>query len=579
MGHIFLTGLSGAGKTTVGRLVASVLGWPFIDTDDLIAWRMGCPVGQVLSEHGETRFRQLEAEALAAAASEQETVIATGGGTIIAETNRALMRQTGLTVYLRTSVACAWQRLDNQMRQAEGAPLRPLLAGGNGQQKLEGLLQARKGWYEEANLHLTTDMQTPESLARQVVAQAIAHGALCSPALPPEELTLNLSHASSQTIVEWGGLHRLRQHVQALGFRRRAFLVTDSTVGQLYGEPLKKLLEQAGIEAHLFAVPAGEASKSLSSFQEIINWLVEQRAEQQEPLIALGGGVVGDLAGFVAACYHRGVPLIQVPTTLLAQVDAAIGGKTAINHPLGKNLIGAFYQPRLTIVDPACLLTLPERVYREGWAEIIKYGVALDADLFALLETSPAIQPQESALLTKVIARCIRLKLEIVQGDERDQGQRAILNYGHTFGHALEAMTDYTTWLHGEAVSIGMEVAAHIALAQGLLLRESMARQQALLLAYGLPIACPGIDADAAMEQMSRDKKVRSGLMRWILPTRIGQAGIYDDVPLAQVRQAIEIVAQRSASQESAGEREAARDKAARDKRERAIENVGSVPE
>ncbi len=554
MGHIFLTGLSGAGKSTVGRMAAALLGRRFIDTDDLIAQRMERPVGQVLSDVGEERFRQLEAEALAAAASEQESVIATGGGAVIAEDNRALMRQSGLTVYLHVSIERAWQRLEQQARQDAAAPTRPLLAGGSGQQKLETLYRARQRWYEEAKLHLPTDKQAPESLARQLVAGAIAHGALLSPALPPEELALDLGHVSSRAVVEWGGLHHLPQRLRALGFQRRAFIVTDANVGLLYSQPLVKILKRAGIDALVFTVPAGEASKTLASFQEIIDWLIQQQTEQQDPLIALGGGVIGDLVGFVAASYQRGVPLIQVPTTLLAQVDAAIGGKTGVNHRLGKNLIGAYYQPRLTLTDPACLLTLPERVYREGWAEIIKYGVALDAALFDLLETTPAIKPQASALLTQVIARCIGLKLGIVQGDERDQGRRAILNYGHTFGHALEAITDYTTWLHGEAVAIGMEVAAQLAVEQGLLSREDAARQRALLLAYGLPVSCPVIDIDAALEHMCRDKKVRSGVMRWILPTAIGQAGIYSDVPLSSVRQAIERVVRRQDEHEGAGE-------------------------
>jgi shikimate kinase/3-dehydroquinate synthase len=558
MGRIFLTGLSGAGKSTVGRLTARVLGWRFLDTDDLIAQRAGRPVGQVLSEEGEARFRQLETEALTIAVSEPNTIIATGGGMVIAEGNRHLMRQSGLTIYLRTSVAQAWQRLDHSTRQASSASFRPLLAGPNGQQKLEDLYRARQQWYEEAELHLATDAQTPEGLARQIIAEAIAHGALLSDDAPAQAFELDLGQTTSRAVIEWGGLHHLPQHLQALGFRKRVFLVTDSSVGQYYAEPLTTLLERAGLDTHVFMIPAGEANKSLATFQDVIDWLVQERAERHEPLIALGGGVVGDLAGFVAACYQRGMPLIQVPTTLLAQVDAAIGGKTAVNHPLGKNLIGAYYQPRLTLADPACLLTLPERAYREGWAEIIKYGVSLDAELFDLLETAPAIQPHNSALLTQVIARCIRLKLEIVQGDERENGQRALLNYGHTFGHALEAITDYTTWLHGEAVSIGMEVAAQIALAQGIIAREDVARQQALLRAYGLPIICPEIDTDAALERMSRDKKVRNGTMRWVLATHIGQANVYDAIPLEQVRQAIETVTSRQVGAEHPESREAA---------------------
>jgi shikimate kinase/3-dehydroquinate synthase len=551
MQRIFLTGLSGAGKTTVGCHAARLLGWRFVDTDELIAERMGQPASQVLSEYGEARFRQLEAEALESAGEQEKVVIATGGGAVIAEGNRRLMRQRGLTIYLRTSVEVAWQRLVEQMSQAGEAARRPLLADGDGQQKLAELYRARQSWYEEARLQITTDAQAPARVARQVVAGAIVHGALLSAEFPAAEIALEPGRTTPQAIVEWGGLHHLPQLLRAAGFQRRVFIVTDTEVGGLYAAPLQWVMEHAGfgIEARLFSVPAGEASKSLACFQAILDWLVEERAEQQEPIIALGGGVIGDLAGFVASCYLRGVPLIQVPTSLLGQVDAAIGGKTGINHPLGKNLIGAFYQPRLTLADPACLLTLPGRAYREGWAEIIKYGMALDAELFELLEQSPVVAPQEAGLLTEIIARCIRLKMKIVGQDERDQGQRAILNYGHTFGHALEARTGYTTWLHGEAVSVGMEVAAQIAIAQGLLSRADANRQQALLCAYGLPIVSPVIPDAPLLEAMQRDKKVRNGTMRWILPTGIGRAGIYNNVPLESVLEAIGVVARRHAEE------------------------------
>ena len=242
----------------------------------------------------------------------------------------------------------------------------------------------------------------------------------------------------------------------------------------------------------------------------------------------------------MAATYHRGIPLIQIPTSLLAQVDSSIGGKTGINHALGKNLIGAFYQPELIIVDPAFLLTLPERVYLEGWAEIVKYGMILDVDLFEMLEDHiSSLHARDSTLLTKIIIRCIQLKMDVVQRDERDGGLRNILNYGHTFGHALEVLTDYGSWLHGEAVAVGMEVAAQIAVARGLLTNEQALRQRELLLAFRLPQSCPGIDTIALLEKMRRDKKARAGHMRWILPTQIGRAEIYDDVPLALIEEAV----------------------------------------
>ena len=380
-------------------------------------------------------------------------------------------------------------------------------------------------------------------LSGRVVAFALANGYLSSSSLPQEVITLPLGTVSSQAVVEWGGLHHLPQALQSSGISGRIFIVTDSDIGRFYTEPIQALLEGAGFVPLFFTIPAGESSKSLLCWQQILDWLVEHKAEHQEPILALGGGVVGDLAGFVAASYQRGVPLIQVPTSLLAQVDSAIGGKTGINHPQGKNLIGAYYQPGLILVDPACLLTLPERVYREGWAEIVKYGMILDVDLFETLEMHTSrLQARDAALLTKIIARCIRLKMDVVQRDERDGGLRNILNYGHTFGHALEALTDYGTWLHGEAVSIGMEVAAQIAVTKGLLSSEYALRQHRLLRALELPVRCPGVDAESVLAAMQRDKKVRHGRMRWVLPTSIGHAEVYDDIPLEVVQDAIAIV-------------------------------------
>ncbi|HEY7124744.1 MAG TPA: 3-dehydroquinate synthase [Ktedonobacterales bacterium] len=553
MQRIFLTGLSGAGKTTVGKLVAHRLGWRFLDTDALIEDQTGRTVAQIFREEGEAAFRQRETESLQHAAAQEQVVVATGGGAVISAANRHLMRQQGTVVYLAASVESAWQRLQEHSSggatcttgtlAGAGHTSRPLLAGDNGQQKLHALYETRKGWYEEADLKISTDEATPEQVALQVIAGASVQGALLSSAFPAEQMRFDLDHFIVQASVEWGGLHHLPQVLQALGLARRVFLVTDSQVGALYAGHLLELLHQAGLEAHLCTVPAGENSKSLEYFSQVIDWLVQHKAERHDPLIALGGGVVGDLTGFVAASYQRGMPLIQVPTSLLAQVDAAIGGKTAINHPQGKNLIGAFYQPRLILADPACLLTLPERAYCEGWAEIIKSGVALDSELFAWLEASASslLRPAPE-LLTKIVARCLRLKMELVQEDEREQGRRAILNYGHTIGHALEAVTGYTTWLHGEAVAIGMEAAAHIAIALGLLAPEAAARQRALLLACKLPISCPDLAFDALLEAMSRDKKVQSGRMRWVLPTSIGQAIVSSDVPLALVKQAVEAV-------------------------------------
>lgn len=537
MQRIFLTGLSGSGKSTVGWQVAKLLGWDFIDTDDLISERLGLPVGQALLEYGEQDFRKIESEALVSAASRERVVVATGGGIVIAEANRSFMQEHGLIVYLQVSVEIAWQRIQEQLHRFGTPAARPLVAGADGRQRLQDLLTLRKQWYEQAAVHINSTEYLPTILAFQVVAFAAAHGCLSSSSLPRELVTLHLGTRTSQAVVEWGGLSRLPQLLQSSGFLQRVFIVTDTEVGRLYGKPTQALLETAGLVPHVFTIPAGESSKSFLCLQQILDWLVEHQAERQEPIIALGGGVVGDLAGFVAACYHRGVPLIQVPTSLLAQVDSAIGGKTGINHPQGKNLIGAFHQPRLIIADPAVLLTLPERVYREGWAEIVKYGMVIDADLFEMLEAhGDSLHSHDAALLTTIIARCIRLKMDLVERDERDGGLRNLLNYGHTFGHALEALTDYGTWLHGEAVSIGMEVAARIAIARGLLSKEEALRQHKLLQILDLPVECAGIDINAALSTMQRDKKVRDGRQRWVLPTGIGHAEIYSDIPVSLVR-------------------------------------------
>lgn len=543
MQRIFLTGLSGSGKSTVGRRVATLLNWEFIDTDDLLAGRAGMTVGQALTTYGEERFRQLESETLRQAVERERVVIATGGGIVINEANRILLREQGLTIYLRTSVENAWRRVQEHLRTEGEQAERPLVAGPDGQQRLRDLLSARAAWYEQAHAEIATDELTSEQVAQRLLVRALAQGQLLAPDSARISSNLRLGGVVSQAVIEWGSFCQLPAALQAMGARGRVFLVTDSSVGALYADATRALLTDAGLEPQIFTVPSGESSKSFACFQSIIDWLVELHAERTEPLVALGGGVVGDLTGFVAASYRRGVPLVQLPTTLLAQVDSSVGGKTGINHPQGKNLIGAFYQPELIFVDPSVLLTLPERVYREGWAEIVKTGVILDAELFAMLEERLSdLERRNADLLTQVVARSIRIKMDVVQGDERDGGLRNLLNYGHTFGHALEAITDYGTWLHGEAVSIGMEVAGRIAVARSLIGEQDLVRQRKLLRAIGLPIACPGVDGEAILVAMQHDKKVLAGRSRWILPTRIGQAQMYSDIPLEIVRAAIAAV-------------------------------------
>jgi 3-dehydroquinate synthase len=287
-------------------------------------------------------------------------------------------------------------------------------------------------------------------------------------------------------------------------------------------------LSYFGFDPQLYTVPGGEASKSQNQLNAIYDWLIEQHAERNEAIIALGGGMIGDLAGYAAATYLRGVPLVQVPTSLLAQVDAAIGGKTGINHARGKNLIGAFYHPRLVLVDPATLLTLPARERTEGWAEVVKYAIILDTKLFAQLEEQAEILRDFShppaELLCQIIARCIALKASIIEEDEREQARRAILNYGHTVAHALENAAGYGALLHGEAVSLGMVVAATIAQQAGMFTKAGVTRQNKLLKALGLPIDYSGpVQAQDILAAIQLDKKVANKQVRWVMPQRIGQ--------------------------------------------------------
>lgn len=333
------------------------------------------------------------------------------------------------------------------------------------------------------------------------------------------------------TVVDWGGLERLAHYLQGLHLPPRLFLVTDSNLHTLYAQQLVQYLSAAGFEPHVYTVPAGEASKSQHQLSALYDWLLEHRAERREAILAFGGGVIGDMAGFAAATYLRGVPLIQVPTSLLAQVDAAIGGKTGINHPRGKNLIGAFYHPLLMLADPSLLLTLPVRERTEGWAEVVKYGMILDAELFALLEAHAqhlhTFASPPTDLLCHIVARCIDLKVAMIEEDEREQGRRAILNYGHTIGHAIENVAGYGEWLHGEAVSLGMVAAAALAHEAGMFSAADMQRQNNVLAALGLPIAYRGaIQAQNILNAIQLDKKVSGKRVRWILPLHVGEVQV-----------------------------------------------------
>jgi 3-dehydroquinate synthase len=342
--------------------------------------------------------------------------------------------------------------------------------------------------------------------------------------------------------IAWGALARTGEVArQTLGERaRRLAVVSDRTVYRLYGERVEQSLREAGLEPVPCLIAPGERAKTLRTAERLWSLLLTQRFERREGILALGGGVVGDLAGFVAATYQRGIPFLQVPTTLLAQIDSSVGGKTGVNHPLGKNLIGAFHQPSAVLIDPAVLETLPQRELQAGLYEAVKYGIIWDSDLAQTIHTQiDLLRALDPVRLVSLIARCCQIKAEVVVADEHEGGLRRILNYGHTVGHALEAVTSYRRFRHGEAVGEGMKCAAAIARSLSLL---SASDEQAIVTmvdAIGSRPRTDDLDLQAILDAMTHDKKRVAGRLPFILPTTIGQVVIRDDVPARVVRQVV----------------------------------------
>jgi len=321
----------------------------------------------------------------------------------------------------------------------------------------------------------------------------------------------------------------------------RVAVVSNDVVAPLHLDSLVQALRAAGVDVTEIILPDGEVHKDWATLNLIFDGLLGNRCERSTTVIALGGGVVGDMAGFAAASFQRGVPFIQIPTTLLAQVDSSVGGKTAINHPLGKNMIGAFYQPRLVLADTGALQTLPDREIRAGLAEVIKYGLIRDLPFLEWLEANlDALLDKDPAALAFAVERCCINKAEVVAADETEQGERALLNLGHTFGHAIEAGLGFGTWLHGEAVAAGTVMAAELSARLGMINAADVARVRRIHQRAGLPIVGPLLGADRYIELMRHDKKVEAGRLRLVLLQSIGKAIIHDAAPLAEISATID---------------------------------------
>lgn len=541
--QIVLVGLSGVGKSTVGAIVARRLGWPLLDTDDLVTQRHGGTPAEIITTKGEAAFREIERAVVHEAAQQVPAVIATGGGAFQLAVSRRTLGERGLICYLDATPAEVARRI----REAPNASERPLLAGEDIEARLVELDQERRLAYSHADLWVPVQGLDPETAAARILhSWATEADRLRAVPLRLDRLGSQRPTAVPEALVDtgtdrypiWigpGQLNRLPERLRMLGLSGRVFLISDTNVIESHGMRIAQALDGAGIPGASYIVPAGEASKTLRVADELYRWLADQRAERRDVILALGGGVVGDLAGYVAATYLRGMPLIQAPTSTLAMNDAAIGGKVAVDLAAGKNLVGAFHQPRAVIADTETLRSLPRRSYTEGFGEVIKHALILDPGLLKEIErhaSSLASNTAEPDLIASVFTRSARLKAMVVSADPTERGLRAVLNYGHTIGHGIEAASGYGgDFLHGEAVAVGMMGAARIAVRLGLHDEELLARHGDILRAFGLPLTAPGVSTQAVLNAMRLDKKVIAGKVRFVLLHGIGQPVVHDDVP------------------------------------------------
>ena len=524
--NIFLIGLMGAGKTSVGKMLARRLGKTFYDSDQEIERTTGVKIPLIFEIEGEAGFRARESRVIAELAQKRNIVLATGGGAVLAPGNRRLLAEHGTVVYLRATPHDLWLRTRHDRN-------RPLLQTADPLAKLRELFDQRDPLYREiADVVVDTGSQSVSSLAhrlahklaRLTTAKVHAEKATDYGSITMNTLDVALGERAypihiGNGILDQGALiaSRLPQ--------KKAAVVTNDVVGPLYLARLTRSLADCGVTTVPIVLPDGEEHKNWHTLNRIFDELVAQRCERQTALIALGGGVVGDIAGFAAAVFQRGMPFVQVPTTLLSQVDSAVGGKTAINHPAGKNMIGAFYQPLVVVADTATLDTLPDRELSAGLAEVIKYGVIGDLAFFEWLEANiEHLVARDPAALAYAVEQSCRAKAEVVALDERESGPRALLNFGHTFGHAIEAGLGYGVWLHGEAVAAGMMLAARLSHGLDLIGSDDVERIGNLLQRAHLPVEAPNLGPERYLELMGHDKKVAEGKIRYVLLRRLGEA-------------------------------------------------------
>ncbi|MCE5216428.1 3-dehydroquinate synthase [bacterium] len=521
---VFITGFMGTGKTTNGSRLAGSLRLPFVDTDDVVEDLAGRKIKDIFAEDGEECFRELETEALRKVLRGPRSVVATGGGAMTRPENVSLMKAAGPVICLEARAETIQHRTG---RRCE----RPLLLTSSPLDTIRELLAARAEAYAQADFRVSTDHGERETILREMRSALGSDARGCLLVQPFTRVPVCAGNGEYGVHLAPDALRSLGRLCPPLVAGTRCAVVTNETVGRLFGERVLESLHAVGWEPRLATIPDGEAHKTLKTVSMLYDALVDAGVDAGGAVFALGGGVVGDVAGFVAATYRRGIRFAQLPTTLLAQVDASVGGKVAVDHPKGKNLIGAFYQPSAVVVDTGTLVTLPERELRCGLAEVIKHAIIADVALFEYLEENlHEFVALDCLAVRYVVARNCQIKAHFVEQDPFDRGVRAALNYGHTIGHALERAAGDWQLHHGEAVAVGIAAEARVALELGLCDAETVHRQIALLEQAGLPTYVPGIDADAAWTALQQDKKIAAGALRLPLVPRIGAVEVRERV-------------------------------------------------
>ncbi len=545
--NIVLIGFMGTGKTAVGELVASRLGRPFLDTDAIIERLAGRPIPRIFAEDGEAAFRRLEAQAVAEATARGGSVIATGGGIVLSRENMDRLRRDGLIVALHADPQSILARVG-------GGGTRPLL-GDDPEGSVRRLLEERAPLYQAADLIVETSALSVAAAAERVIAFVTgrerggpARDIRPAPAMvlgAPQQIRVDLGARGYDVWIGGGLLTDAAGHLGRCGIRGRLALLTHARIEALYGRALVAGLRDAGYDVVTLTVPPSESSKSLRMAARLYDALLDARFDRSGALLALGGGVAGDLGGFVAATFLRGIAWVPVPTTLLAQVDASIGGKTGINLR-AKNLVGAVHQPALVLSDIGTLRSLPLRELRSGMAEVVKTGVIGDPELFEVVEgRARACLRRDPDLLAWIVGRCVVYKAGVVAGDEQEAGQRMVLNYGHTIGHGVEAAANYRGLTHGEAIAVGMTLEARLAVRLGVCDAALLDRQSRVLASLGLPVRLASLGRGTLpapgriVAAMAHDKKASGGRLRFVLPEALGRTVFRDDVPAALVEEVL----------------------------------------